>query len=71
LGDLSAPVLTLKQRLPDLKNMAPVEEGEDISIAAQAEEPEAPRNRREKNWEKSQSKNPAPARVAGKKKRKV
>jgi bifunctional non-homologous end joining protein LigD len=63
LGDLFAPVLTLKQQLPDLKNVAPVEEGAEISIAAQAEETGVPRNRRQKKS--------APALVAGKKKRRV
>ncbi len=42
LGDLFAPVLELKQRLPDLKAVAgePTVEEEPISIAAQAEEEE-------------------------------
>jgi len=48
LGDLFAPVLELKQRLPDLKAVAgaPIEE-DPISIAAQAEEekPKKPRGR--------------------------
>jgi bifunctional non-homologous end joining protein LigD len=47
LGDLFAPVLELKQRLPDLKGVAaPAAEVEEpISIAAQAEE-EPERDRR-------------------------
>jgi hypothetical protein len=42
MGDLFAPVLELKQRLPDLKSLAATAEAEPtISIAAQAEdEPE-------------------------------
>ena len=47
MGDLSAPLLVLKQRLPDLKKLAEsaaAETQERISIAAQAEEePVAPR----------------------------
>jgi bifunctional non-homologous end joining protein LigD len=39
MGDLFAPVLKLKQRLPDLKAVAAAAETEEpISIAAQAEE---------------------------------
>ena len=41
MGDLFAPVLKLKQRLPDLKavaSSAPAETDKPISIAAQAEE---------------------------------
>jgi bifunctional non-homologous end joining protein LigD len=47
MGDLFAPVLELKQRLPDLKKVTPVaEDQEPISIAAQAEdEPEDHRQR--------------------------
>jgi bifunctional non-homologous end joining protein LigD len=51
LGDLFAPVLELKQKLPDLKKMAAsgagqVQVDEAISIAAQAEdEPEKPLRR--------------------------
>jgi bifunctional non-homologous end joining protein LigD len=38
MGDLFAPVLELKQKLPDLRKVAgEAEEGEEISIAAQAE----------------------------------
>jgi hypothetical protein len=39
-GDLSAPLLELKQRLPDLKGVAAAvaEAEQPISIAAQAEE---------------------------------
>jgi bifunctional non-homologous end joining protein LigD len=41
LGDLFASTLSLKQRLPDLRNVAAedAEAGEEISIAARAEEP--------------------------------
>jgi len=54
MGDLFAPVLELKQKLPDLRKVAgEAEEGEAISIAAQAEEQEegdqeriAPKRRR-------------------------
>jgi hypothetical protein len=47
MGDLFAPVLELKQRLPDLKASPASLEGEaPISIAAQAgEEPEDARHR--------------------------
>jgi bifunctional non-homologous end joining protein LigD len=47
MGDLFAPLLTLKQRLPNLKKLsqpAPAEEPETISIAAQSGE--APKNRK-------------------------
>jgi len=49
MGDLSAPLLELKQRLPDLKQVAAsavAEPQPTISIAAQAEEePKRPRRR--------------------------
>jgi bifunctional non-homologous end joining protein LigD len=40
LGDLFAPVMTLKQRLPDLKGLASAvaKEPERIEVAAQADE---------------------------------
>jgi len=46
IGDLFAPVITLKQRLPDLKGVAggATKEPERIEIAAQAED-EPPRRR--------------------------
>jgi bifunctional non-homologous end joining protein LigD len=54
MGDLFAPVLELKQKLPDLRKVAgQVDKGEPISIAAEAEEQEekdheriAPKRRR-------------------------
>lgn len=51
LGDLFAPVLELKQHLPDLKKFAAQEE-EPISIAAQAEEPEDVAHREKQNGTK-------------------
>jgi len=45
MGDLFAPVLELKQRLPDLQRVAAVEE-EPISIAAQAAEETEPKTRK-------------------------
>ncbi len=42
IGDLFEPVLTLKQRLPDLKAVAAAKEPERIEIAAQADEDDAP-----------------------------
>jgi bifunctional non-homologous end joining protein LigD len=47
MGDVFAPVLELKQRLPDLKGAAstPAEAEEPISIAAQAEEEEPKKSR--------------------------
>jgi bifunctional non-homologous end joining protein LigD len=46
MGDLFAPLLELKQRLPDLKNVVPAAESEEpISIAAEAED-EPKRSRR-------------------------
>jgi bifunctional non-homologous end joining protein LigD len=42
MGDLFAPVLELKQRLPDLKAVAAAETETPISIAAQAEAEEEP-----------------------------
>jgi bifunctional non-homologous end joining protein LigD len=45
MSDLFAPVLELKQRLPDLKGVAATE-AETISIAAQAEEEEQPKTRK-------------------------
>jgi hypothetical protein len=60
IGDVFAPVLELKQRLPDVKKLAAdadEEAEEQISIAAQAEEePEAVRPRPAK---KAPSKTPA------------
>jgi bifunctional non-homologous end joining protein LigD len=67
MGDLFAPVLELKQRLPDLKGVAAsaVVEEPTISIAAQAEdEPVKAPRRAGKKTEK-------PARRAGKPRRKV
>ena len=67
LGDLFAPVLVLKQRLPDLKKMAAAaaaEEEEPISIAAQAEE--KPKRARPVAAKKAGTRQPA-----GKAKRKV
>jgi hypothetical protein len=49
LGDLFAPVLELKQRLPDLKAFAAsasAEMEEPVSIAAQAEDEEEPKKSR-------------------------
>jgi bifunctional non-homologous end joining protein LigD len=47
MGDLFAPVLTLKQRLPDLQALAASAETEEpISIAAQEEEESKPTRRR-------------------------
>jgi bifunctional non-homologous end joining protein LigD len=54
IGDLFAPVLTLKQKLPKL---AGLEEKSGIDIAAQAESPR-----------RTKSKTPAPSRAAAKKK---
>jgi bifunctional non-homologous end joining protein LigD len=65
MGDLFAPVLELKQRLPDLKSLTETAEAEStISIAAQAEdEPEdTPRRAAKKKTAK-----PAPARKARRK----
>jgi bifunctional non-homologous end joining protein LigD len=42
IGDLFAPVITLKQRLPDLKGVVAGKEPERIEIAAQADEDSAP-----------------------------
>ena len=67
MGDLFAPLLELKQRLPDLRQVAPsaaAEPEETISIAAQAEE--KPKRSR-KRVVKTTAKRPA----AGKAKRKV
>jgi bifunctional non-homologous end joining protein LigD len=67
MGDLFAPLLTLKQRLPDLRQVAAptaAEPEETISIAAQAEE--KPKRSR-KRVVKTTAKRPA----AGKAKRKV
>jgi len=66
MGDLFAPLLELKQRLPDLKaaaESAKAEEQEPISIAAQAEEePKVARRRAVKKISKRQ-----PARTARRK----
>jgi len=49
MGDLFAPVLELKQRLPDLRKAgAAAPAAEPIEIAAQAEEPHAAKGRRTK-----------------------
>lgn len=68
MGDLFAPVLELKQRLPDLKKLAaeavPAAKPE-ISLAAQAEDEEEPQSRR-KPAAKKAPKRP-PARKAGRK----
>src|SRR5580658_10016635 len=61
MGDLFAPVLELKQRLPDLKlSAAKVEAPETISIAAQAEEEPKVAHRRavEKTAEKPRARKP-------------
>ncbi len=72
MGDLFAPLLALKQRLPDLKNLAEsasTEPEKPISIAAQAEEeePKAPRRRPVRKAVKKVAKRPR----AGKARRKV
>jgi bifunctional non-homologous end joining protein LigD len=56
MGDLFAPLLELKQRLPDLRKIAPATEAEEtISIAAQAEaEPKSTRRRAVKKTGKSE-----------------
>jgi bifunctional non-homologous end joining protein LigD len=43
MGDLFAPLLELKQRLPDLKALAAAQPEAPVSIAAQAEEEEKPK----------------------------
>jgi bifunctional non-homologous end joining protein LigD len=50
MGDLLAPVLELKQRLPDLRKtgVAPTASAEGVEIAAQAEESHTPVRRRTK-----------------------
>src|ERR1035438_8863177 len=64
IGDLFAPVITLKQRLPDLKAGAVAKEPERIEIAAQADE-EAQRPR------KALKKKSGPKKPVRKKSRKV
>jgi bifunctional non-homologous end joining protein LigD len=72
MGDLFAPLRELKQRLPDLKQIAAsgaAETKETISIAAQAEEePKRPRRRAVKKLAKRP---PARKTAAGKAKRRV
>jgi bifunctional non-homologous end joining protein LigD len=46
MGDLFAPVLELKQQLPDLRGARAAAQPERIEIAAQAEEPREPRRAR-------------------------
>jgi bifunctional non-homologous end joining protein LigD len=65
IGDLFAPVITLKQRLPDLKAGAVAKEPERIEIAAQADE-EVQRPRKELLKKKS-----GPQKPVRKKSRKV
>jgi bifunctional non-homologous end joining protein LigD len=70
-GDLFAPLLELKQRLPDLKQIVASagEPKETISIAAQAEEePKRPQRRAVK---KAAKRSPARKTAAGKAKRRV
>ena len=57
LGDLFEPVLTLKQRLPDLKGVAGAQEPQRIEIAAQADE-DQPRPRKAARKRKSGRKSP-------------
>jgi len=62
MGDLSEPVLNLKQKLPKLAGIAEIEPAATgIEMAAQAERPKTGKKR----------KKPAPARPASKKRRKV
>jgi hypothetical protein len=65
MGDLFAPVLELKQRLPDLKGVAASAEAEPaISIAAQAEDdPEDTHNRAAKKSGKGTRAHPARRKV--------
>jgi bifunctional non-homologous end joining protein LigD len=42
IGDLFAPVITLKQRLPDLKAVVAAKEPERVEIAARADEGSTP-----------------------------
>jgi hypothetical protein len=68
MGDLFAPVLELKQRLPDLKKIAAQAAPETrpaISLAAQAEDEDQPQPPR-KPAPKKATKRP-PARKAGRK----
>jgi bifunctional non-homologous end joining protein LigD len=66
LGDLFAPVLELKQRLPDLKAVAAasVETETPISIAAQAEAEEEPKKTHHRAARKTTK--PRPRKAAGK-----
>jgi bifunctional non-homologous end joining protein LigD len=67
-GDLLAPLLKLKQRLPDLKQLmasSAAESEETISMAAQAEEePKRPRSRAAKTTAKRPAAHKPPARKA-------
>ena len=65
IGDLFKPLLTLKQRLPDLKAVAAAKEPERIEIAAQAEDDSAPPRKA------ARKKKPAPKSPARKKSGKV
>jgi len=65
MGELFAPVLELKQRLPDLKSLAATAEEEPtISIAAQAQdadEPEdTPRTAAKKTAKRTSARKPKP-----------
>jgi bifunctional non-homologous end joining protein LigD len=69
MGDLFAPVLELKQRLPDLKGVAAsaVAKEPTMSIAAQAQEEDEPAKAPRRAGKKTEK----PARRAGKPRRKV
>jgi bifunctional non-homologous end joining protein LigD len=66
MGDLFAPVLELKQRLPDLKAVAvaAAETETPISIAAQAEAEEEPKKTHHRAARKTTK--PRPRKAAGK-----
>jgi hypothetical protein len=59
MGDLFAPVLELKQRLPDLKKLAEPAAAEPISLAAQVEDELVSQRRRGARASKKAVKPPA------------
>jgi bifunctional non-homologous end joining protein LigD len=48
MGDLFEPVLTLKQKLPNLAGLKAAEPEEGIELAAQGEEPQAKKSKTKK-----------------------
>jgi len=73
MGDLHAPVLELKQKLPDLKAAVAAPQPATVDLAAQAEEEPAEPTRRAKKTahKKIAAKTTLAAKTAGKKRRAV